>query len=147
MSKKIRRRKSEFIDPEVQGALARRLSIHWLLYTAVASVLVVGLKWMTNPFTPLTEHVVEAWWTYGPLLLVLVCLAPVFIFDAVKLSNRFTGPVMRLRNATKQLVAGERPAKINLRQGDFWKELADDFNQLVERVDGPNPRRREEDAS
>ncbi|MEO0529513.1 MAG: hypothetical protein AAF266_02935 [Planctomycetota bacterium] len=131
--KKVHRRKSEFIDPEVQGALARRISVHWLLYTLVASGLVVGLKWMTNPFTPLTDHVVQAWWTYGPLLLVLVCLAPIFVFDAVKLSNRFTGPVLRLRNATRQLAAGERPGRIQLRDGDFWKELAEDFNRVVDR--------------
>lgn len=133
--KKIHRRKTEFIDPEVQGALARRISIHWLLYTLLASILVIGLKWMTNPFTPLAEHVAEAWWTYGPMLLVLVCLAPVFVFDAVKLSNRFTGPVLRLRNATRELANGERPRRITLRDGDFWKELAEDFNRVVDRYE------------
>lgn len=144
---KKHRRKAEFIDPEVQGALARRMAFHWLLYTAVTAALVVGLKWMSNPFIPFSDHAAQAWFMYGPLLLVLVCLAPVFIFDALRLSNRFTGPVLRLKNATKQLAAGERPAKINLRQGDFWKELAEDFNRVVERVEGVQPSRREEDRA
>lgn len=132
--KKNHRRKAAYVDPEVQGALARRISIHWLLYTALAATLVVGLKWMANPFIPLTDHVVAAWWTYGPIMLVLLCLAPVFVFDAVRLSNRFTGPVLRLRNATKQLANGHQPRKIKLRHGDFWSELADDFNQVVDRL-------------
>lgn len=128
------RRRTEFIDPEVQGALARRIAMHWVLYVAVATLLVVGLKWMANPLTSLGEHVAEAWWTYGALLMVLVALAPVFIYDAVKLSNRFTGPMLRLRNATKQLADGSRPAPITLRDGDFWQDAAADFNRLLDRL-------------
>jgi hypothetical protein len=131
--KKPHRRRFEYIDPEVQGALARRIAFHWIAYTAVATTLVVGLKWLTNPFTPLGDHLLEAWWTYGPLLMVLVGIAPVFVYDAVKLSNRFTGPVLRLKAATRALAEGRRPAPIRLRDGDFWKELAGDFNLVVER--------------
>ncbi len=135
MKKPVRRRKSEYIDPEVQGALAKRISVHWMLYTLLAAVLVIGLKWMSDPFTPITTHLAEAWWTYGPLLLVLLCLAPVFVYDAVKLSNRFTGPVLRLRNATRVLASGENPGKIRLRDNDFWKDLAEDFNRVVDRYE------------
>lgn len=139
VSKPVQRRKVEFIDPEVQGALARRMSIHWLLFTVLASVLVVGLKWLTNPFTPITEHLYEAWWTYGPMLLVLICLAPVFVYDAIKLSNKFTGPMLRFRNATRAVARGEDPGRIKLRTGDFWQGVANDFNQMVERLKSEKP--------
>lgn len=131
----MHRRKSEYTDPEVQGALARRISIHWLLYTLLIVTLIVGLKWMADPFVSLWDHVIDAWSTYGPMLLVLFCLAPVFVFDAMRLSNRFTGPVLRLRNATRQLANGESPRKIHLRDGDFWKDLASDFNRVIERYE------------
>lgn len=134
--KKHHRRKTQFVDAEVQGALARRISIHWMLFTLLAATLIIGLRWLSDPFTPLSEHLSEAWSLYGPMLLVLVCLAPVFVYDAIKLSNRFTGPIMRLRNATRMLAAGSRPAKICLRKKDFWKDLADDFNLMVERYEG-----------
>lgn len=129
------KRKKKFIDPEVQGALARRIGVHWLLYTLVASVLVVGLKWLANPFVPFTEHAVEAWWTYGPLLLVLLCLAPIFVYDSVKLSNRFTGPVMRIRQAARSLADGEPVRPLAFRDDDFWQDLAKDFNRIVERYE------------
>ncbi|QDT69549.1 hypothetical protein MalM25_24880 [Planctomycetes bacterium MalM25] len=137
MTSPTHKRKQKFIDPEVQGALARRIGVHWLLYTLVASVLVVGLKWLANPFVPITEHAIEAWWTYGPLLLVLICLAPIFIYDSVKLSNRFTGPMMRIRQATKSLAKGERVRPLTFRGDDFWQDLAKDFNQIVDRYE-PN---------
>ena len=138
---KVHRRKKDFIDPEVQGAIARRMALHWALYTVVAAALVLGMKWMCDPFTPIGQHLVEAWWTYGPMFVVLACLAPIFVFDAVKLSNRFTGPVMRIRKATRALAAGESPTKINLRDGDFWKDLASDFNRIIDRLE-PNDEQR-----
>lgn len=127
-------RKTEYIDPEVQGALARRLILQWMLFVAVAAVLTVGLKWMSDPFAPLGQTFSEAWWTYGPVLMVLACLVPVFIFDAIKLSNRFTGPVFRLRQVTKQLADGELPKEVEFRGADFWKDLAADFNRVVDRL-------------
>jgi hypothetical protein len=133
---KIHRRKIEYVDPEVQGALARQLALHWGMFLVIASVLVIGLKWMSNPFTPLGEHLIDAWWTYSPVLVVFVCLTPVFVFDSVKLSNRFTGPVMRLRKAIRELADGAKPRKIDLRDGDFWKDVASDFNRVIERYDG-----------
>lgn len=131
---KVTRRKKEFIDPEVQGALARRISLQWLMFVVAASVLALALKWMNDPFAPFGQTLRETWFTYGPVLMVLVCLAPVFIFDAVKLSNRFTGPIHRLRQASRALANGESPGPVEFRGADFWKDLAADFNRIAERV-------------
>ncbi|MEN1682194.1 MAG: hypothetical protein AAGJ46_21675 [Planctomycetota bacterium] len=132
MSKK--RRQKVHVDHEVQGALARRLVAQWCLFLAVAVVLSLALRWMSDPFAPLSETLADAWWTYGPLLLVLGCLAPIFIYDAIKLSHRFTGPVHRLRQVTRSLAEGETPGPVEFRGADFWKDLAADFNRVVERL-------------
>lgn len=134
MKKQDCKRKVDFIDPEVQGALTRRIVGQWVVFTAVAAVLAFGLQWMTDPFAPISQHAIEAWWTYGPMLLVLVCLLPVFVMDTVKLSNKFTGPIYRLRHVARSLAAGERPAPVEFRGGDFWRGLADDMNSVIERV-------------
>lgn len=132
---KIKRRKYEYIDPEVQGALTRRLVSHWALFLIVACGLSMGLKWMLDPFAPLSDTLADVWYTHAPLLAVLFALAPVFIYDAVRLSNRFTGPVHRLRQATRQLAEGKTPDRVEFRDNDFWKELAVDFNRIAERLD------------
>ncbi len=131
---KIKRRKKDFIDPEVQGALARRLTLQWVVFVLVAAVLVLILQWMSDPFAPFSQTLIETWWTYAPVLLVLVCLAPVFAFDAIKLSNRFTGPIHRLRNATRLLADGKSPGVVEFRGADFWKDLAADFNRVADRI-------------
>ena len=127
-------RKKDFIDPEVQGALTRRIVAQWLVFTAVAAVLAFGLQWMSDPFAPLSHHVSESWWTHGPLLLVLLCLLPVFVMDAIKLSNRFTGPIYRLRHVARSLATGQRPDPLEFRGSDFWRGLADDFNLVIDRL-------------
>ncbi len=128
-------RKKQFIDPEVQGALARRMVLQWGLFLVTAGVLTLTLEWMRNPFVPFGETVSQTWSTFGPVLMVLACLAPVFIFDAIKLSNRFTGPMHRIRLAARELAEGKVPERITFRGGDFWQELAKDFNAMLDRVD------------
>jgi len=128
-------RRHSYIDPEVQGALARRLVLHWAIFIITATMLIFGLTWLSDPFLPPGTHFQRVMADYGPALLTLVCLAPIFIFDAVRLSNRFTGPMLRLKNATKALASGETPARIHLRGDDFWQEVAADFNRVIERLD------------
>ncbi len=125
------RRKKHFVDTAVQGSLARRIIFHWLVFLLVASLVSFLLQVLSNPFRPLADHVQNLWWTHGPFLLVLVFLLPVFVVDAIKLSNRFAGPVYSLRRAIRDIVQGQRPRKLRFRRHDFWHDLADDYNAML----------------
>ncbi|MGI9456231.1 MAG: hypothetical protein ACR2NU_06685 [Aeoliella sp.] len=127
-------RGKEYIDPQVQGALWRRLITHWLAYIAVAAVLALGLEWMNDPFRPLDQVASQAWWTYSPMLLIMLFLMPAFIYDSIRLSHRFAGPVFRIRQVIKHLAAGEQPKQIEFRDNDFWKEIAEDVNRVIDRL-------------
>jgi hypothetical protein len=129
------RRKKHFIDSCVQGALARRIIGHWLLFLMVAAAVSFILQVLSNPFRPLAEHVQNLWWTHGPFLLVLVFLLPVFIIDTIKLSNRFAGPVYSLRRALREIVQGKPPRRLKFRKHDFWHDLAEDYNAVLVRLD------------
>lgn len=128
------RRKKKYIDADVQGTLARRLILHWLAFTLVASVVAFFLQVLTNPFRPLSVHVQEAWWTHGPFLLVLVFLLPVFVVDTIKISHRFAGPIFALRRAIREVADGKQARKINFRRHDFWHELANDYNAMLDKL-------------
>jgi hypothetical protein len=60
---------------------------------------------------------------------------PMFLRDTMKLSNRFAGPMFRLRTSLRGLVSGEQHLPIKFREEDFWQEAARDFNQVLERVE------------
>ena len=125
-----KRRQQKYVDREVQTSLMLRLSIHWLLFM-VANVIVISLwtKLVDTPTDPWAETVAMTWQRVFPFLLVSFALAPIFIWDAIKLSNRFTGPIVRVRRALALIADGEPPKAIEFRTGDFWKSLAHDFNR------------------
>lgn len=127
-------RRQKFIDSKVQGALARRIIFHWLVFLAVASVAALLLQVLSDPFRPAGEHVENLWYTHGPFLVVMVFLLPVFVIDTVKISHRFAGPVYSLRRTMREVADGKPPRKLQFRQGDFWHELAGDYNAMIDRL-------------
>lgn len=127
-------RKKTFVDPKVQGALVRRLVIHWLAFLLVASLVTFCLQILSNPFRSFAEHAQQLWWTHGPFLVVMVFLLPVFVLDTIKLSHRFAGPIYRLRQVILEISQGNPPPRLKFRDFDFWKGLADDFNRMVDQL-------------
>jgi hypothetical protein len=128
------RRKKQFIDANVQGALARRIILHWVVFLMVATLAAFVLQVLSNPFRPLVAHARDMWWTHGPFLLVLVFLLPVFVVDTIKLSHRFAGPIFALRRALREIVQGKPPRKLKFRRYDFWHDLAEDYNAVLLRL-------------
>ena len=129
------RRQKKFIDACVQGALARRIIFHWLVFLAVGALVAFILQVLSDPFRPLTAHAQEMWWAHGPFLLVMAFLLPVFVVDTIKLSHRFAGPVYALRRALREIAQGEEPQRLKFRKHDFWHGLAEDYNDLLVKLD------------
>jgi hypothetical protein len=128
-------RRKVFIDSDVQGALTRRILLHWVCFLLVASTAAFMLQALSNPFRPLAEHFRDLWWNQGPFLLVTVFLLPVFVLDTIKLSHRFAGPIFSLRRAMREVAEGKPPRKLKFRTGDFWHDLSDDFNAMLARFE------------
>ncbi len=127
-------RKKTFVDPQVQGALVRRLILHWVGFFVTASIVTFSLQVLSNPLLPLSVHVEELWWTQGPFLVVMVFLLPMFVLDTIKLSHRFAGPIYRLRQTISKIAEGGAPPKLKFRDFDFWQGLAEDFNKMIDRL-------------
>ena len=134
MTKSLRRKK--FVDVRVQGALAWRLFCHWFAYVAIVGVSAFILQFCCNPLLPPGEHFQQLWMTYGPLLFSMAFLLPVFILDTIKQSHRFAGPILRLRRELRDVAQGEKPQRLKFRKGDFWQDLAVDYNNMIARLTG-----------
>jgi hypothetical protein len=130
-------RRQKYVDSKVQGALARRVIFHWLIFLAVASVAALMLQVLSDPFRPASEHFENLWYTHGPFLVVMVFLLPVFVIDTVKISHRFAGPIYSLRRTMREVADGRPPRKLQFREGDFWHELAADYNAMIARLSSP----------
>jgi methyl-accepting chemotaxis protein len=132
-------RGKEYIDPQVQGALWKRMVAHWLVFALVAALLATGLEWMSDPFRSFEQLASDMWWSYSPLLLAILILVPAFVFDAIRMSHRFAGPVYRVRQVIRNLAEGHQTGRVEFRDNDFWKDMAGDLNRVIERVRQPLP--------
>ena len=129
------KRKRLFVDPQVQGSLVRQLIIHWSLACLLIFLYLFALQAFSNGFAlNFQENLVSMWQQFGILGLVLLVVSPVFIYDSVKLSNRFVGPMVSFRRAIRGLANGEEIAELNFRRGDFWKDITVDFNKISQEL-------------
>jgi nitrogen fixation/metabolism regulation signal transduction histidine kinase len=124
-------RRKVYIDTSVQGALARRIILHWLVFLGVASLVAFVMQVLSDPFRPLAEHARDMWWNQGPFLVVMLFLLPVFVVDTVKISHRFAGPIFSLRRAIREITQGKPARRLQFRTGDFWHDLSEDFNAML----------------
>jgi hypothetical protein len=127
-------RKRFFVDPQVQGALLYRSFLYWLVCIGLMTAMLACWQVFTGPPQPLVEVFATLWFNYAPALVVAVLVLPLMLFDVVRFSNRFVGPVYRLRSSMRQIGRGEEIGPIKFREGDFWIEVADEFNRVVERI-------------
>ncbi|HEY1602305.1 MAG TPA: hypothetical protein VGG64_22075 [Pirellulales bacterium] len=135
----IHRRKL-FVDSEVQGALLYRVFLYWLICVGLMVSMLACWQAITGPFESLPEIFAALWFQYSPALVVTALVLPLILFDVVRISNRFVGPVYRLRQSMRRLVRGEEVRPIKFREGDFWQTFADEFNSILTLVrDGDAP--------
>lgn len=123
-------RQQLLIDPRVQGSLLRRAALYSAASGLYFLVILVFTESMSNPEEPfgvaISRCIDEAvYWAPGLMLLV-----PVITYDLLRVTNRFAGPVFRLRREMQRLVDGESEHPLSFRDGDYWVEIAGTFNQL-----------------
>ena len=127
-------RTKNYVDPAVQKSLVRRIILHWLAFLVASFFVAFCLQFFNDPFRSFPEHLVEFWWKHGFVFLVMIALLPVFAYDAIRVSNRFAGPVSRLRKTIQELAQGKEAKPLEFRENDFWKSLAEEFNGMVENL-------------
>ena len=127
-------RKKHYIDPQIQGVLARRLVIHWVLFIVVTMVVAFCMQVLGNPIARPVNKPRQVWLIHGPFFLVLIALLPVFVRDSIKLSHRFAGPIYRLRTTIRSIAEGNPAPPLKFRKADYWHDLAEDFNTMVQRL-------------
>ncbi len=127
-------RRQVFVDTTLQGALLSRCVFYWCM--CLAAVFVSLLCWdaFIGPTQLFSARVEQTWFRYAPALLFVAALTPIMAFDFLRVSNRFAGPMIRLRRTMRDLGQGERVEPVVLRRSDFWREFSDEFNAVILRM-------------
>jgi hypothetical protein len=127
-------RKRIFVDSAVQGALIRNVLTHWVVFLITLAVILGAVQFFQNPMATADEQLLMFPRRHALTFVILVLMLPTFLWDTVRLSNRFAGPILRLRRMMQELAAGKDPGELRFREGDFWSELGEHFNGIRAQV-------------
>ncbi len=135
-SPELQRRSRLFVHSRVQGWLLLRI----LVYLACAAVFVTIslLLWQLAVRGPARwnhNHLRDIWEQYAPVFISVGVLVPLFLYDMLRFSHRFMGPLHRLHRSLEALGRGESVRPIRFRKGDLLHEMADAFNQVARRLE------------
>jgi len=128
-------RKRSLVDAPIQGALLLRAVFHWTFLIVGAFVVLFVWEVLTgDPHQSFSGQLQATWSRYSPCFIILLVLLPAVVHDTLKLSNRFAGPLFRLRRSMQGLVDGQPVQPVRLRNRDFCQDLAKNFNIILERI-------------
>jgi hypothetical protein len=132
-------RKVYLVDHEVQGGLLHKAAWYWLLSLAVVGSLnVVGWIFVAPGVDVLVQIRELLPSFFGVLFVAMVSsliVLPALLHDLAKHTNRFAGPVFRLQRSLKALAEGKTIQPLSFRDGDYWHDLAEAFNQVAARLE------------
>jgi hypothetical protein len=112
-----------------------RMVTYWAVCLVTVSLMVLCWRIVAGPPRAFGELLGEVLFDYAPAAVASLALLPLVILDVLRLSNRFAGPLVRLRRAMRALARGEHVEPISFREGDFWMEFAQEFNAVAARVE------------
>ena len=129
---KRKQRKRNYVDAAVQGGLLRRILAHWFIFFVVTAFLVIALQALLgDPSKSLSERLQQEAYEFTFLGIVLLSVFPAFLLDTIRFSNRFVGPIVRVRRQLRELAKDGDTATMKFRDHDFWTDMADEFNEVV----------------
>jgi len=127
------------VDPKLQIAVLCRVTLYWLVAVSILCLLAalqVVLTSSTVGYELLMNRVLVA---FGPALIASIIALPLLLLDCVRFTNKFAGPMHRLRSEVEKLADTGEASPINFRKGDFWYDLAEQFNRLASRLQSEVP--------
>lgn len=110
-----------------------RVLLYWIVCLITITLMLLCWSIIRTPRMFYT-HFDDMWFHYGAALIASFILLPMVMVDIIRLSNRFAGPLVRLRRAMRALAQGEEVEPIHFRDSDFWQEFADEFNAIAARM-------------
>ncbi|MGV3484430.1 MAG: hypothetical protein ACO1RT_08430 [Planctomycetaceae bacterium] len=130
------KRSTFLVDPQVQWAIGRRIVLHWFLFAVCLVLVNIMMRTIvTITEVPFLEALRTAAVGQLSVVVIMIVMLPMFLLDTMKMSNRFAGPMYRLRQALNRLNAGEPIKPLAFRAGDFWSDAAEDFNRVAQQHD------------
>lgn len=135
MNSTTSRRKKRYVNAYVQGRILGRIAGYWILYHIVLWHGLFVYRYaqvrMSAADGETSGGVQSVYWQfcidYSPLLVCSLLIMPLFMLDFLRLTHRFVGPLVRVRDSLIKLMDNERVATVEFRKGDLLPEIQTTF--------------------
>lgn len=126
------KRSQTVVDREVQYGVVKKIAVHWLvLFVCNSIALMIWVTLFEQPEMGWRDNFAESFRRFLPFFVITAALIPAFVLDTLKLTNRFAGPISKLRGEMKNAADGKPVRPLHFRSDDYWCEVADGFNALI----------------
>ena len=147
MSQPTTKRRRALVDPEVQGDVLRKIAIHWVVFFICnACALTIWIRLFEQPDADWGQTFGDTIKRFLPFFIITMALIPAFVWDTLKLTNRFAGPILRLRSTLADASRGLKVAPLHFRTNDYWQEIAQNFNAVMAKNIDPSISTESEEA-
>ena len=127
------KRTKTLVDTEVQGGLIRRVALHWIVFFILNTLaLTLWIRLFEQPDADWNTTFHDTLRRFLPFFVITMALIPAFVWDTLKLSHRFAGPITRLHSTLRDMKAGRAVAPLKFRENDYWHEIASNFNDVMQ---------------
>jgi hypothetical protein len=118
------------VDRDVQGVMLRRTALYATACGIYFFVILICSESLSDPEQSVGAAILQCvdemiYWLPG-----FAMLAPVIAYDIIRITNRFTGPVFRLRREMIRLADGQEVSPMVFREDDYWSEMSEIFNRI-----------------
>ena len=123
-------RQKVWVDSNVQGVLIGRIVLYWISALLYVSLGTACFQYYQHPDWTLAKHAEAMFMQFWPWLPSAFLCLPLVIFDIVRLSNLFVGPIYRLRQHLSELIDDPNCRALKFRDEDYWQDLAEPMHCL-----------------
>ena len=123
-------RKQLLVDHPVQTEILKRLAFYGAAAFTYFLVILVISQAMANEGVTMGQcllHCLDEMVFWAPGLMIM---GPIAVYDLLRLTNRFAGPMFSLRREMGRLIEGQSERPLNFRDHDHWNEMSDLYNQI-----------------
>ena len=141
------RRKKVYVNPMIQGRLLGRMAVYWGLYHVVLWHAMFLYRFLQHRDAVLEGAPAVPFWTLYtsfvshnyPVVVCALAVFPVVLWDMLSQTHRIAGPLVRFQNAMRQMLAGHRVDRIQLRKDDLLMDFQDTFNEFLDWYNSRQP--------
>ncbi len=135
MKPKSENRTRWLVEQGVQKAMLLRICVYWIAGILFVSLPIALFKNAAGSGQFFVQDVFSVWEDHWPILVCFTLMLPFVLNDLLRFSNRFSGPIFRLKRELQQFQETGKSVQISLREKDYWKDVVESFCELTQRIE------------